>query len=1087
MKKKLPKSRNLCRQFLKTSIWVLGIMLAISPIYAQQSKTITGTATNESGEPLGGATVLAKGTNQGALTDNQGQFSLTTPDGVTTLVVSYLGFTTQEVEIGNRSVITVRLVENTSTLDEVVVVGYGTQKKATLTGSIVQVKGADVIASKSTSSAALALQGEIPGVVITRGTSRPGNESIDIKIRGDISVNNVAPLILLDGLVIPESELSTINQNDIETISVLKDASAAIYGTRASGGVILITTKTGQIGKPKFEYNAQYQLNTVGDLPVSNLKEWATLWLETGNNDAIDYVDAAGMAQTAQPTHRFYTASEYQQIIDGTWPLAPEPSLAFGTLTLRTADVNQMDALYGNTWSQRHNVSVSGGTEKVRYRSSLGYNDERSVLDVAYDGAKRFNFRTNLSYEINELISTSFTLSLDRRNISTPNQGIGEGVQDPSFFPLLNPQGQYYDEFGGHNPLAKVQAGGRNSTLDQILRLGGRVSLDLDKYVSGLSFSYDANFSLGNRKENQRKTSFDVYTWEGDALGRIRSTLANSYSKFYFTDYNTQMHTVTGNYTKSLGNHNLGLTLVAQGQLDEEERNYFGRTNFSTDALNHLNLGDVTTVEAGGDERRDGPGRPWFRTGAENEGIVSYVGRFNYDYQGIYLFEALARRDGSSRLHPDFRWSNFYGASAGINIAELPFLASSNTFDNLKLRASWGQTGSTAGISAYDYVSSISTGTAVFGVSPGFANTANIAGISTINRGWERVATTNFAVDFATLNNRLSGTVEYFIRENDDMLINITYPDVLGASAPLTNSGSFTTKGWELALNWRDQIGELRYNVGFMMWDAVSEVTSLEGAVAINSGVNDPIEGKPLNAIYTYQTDGILETEADVSAYYQQYGFEGGDVNVMKAGTDIPAFNTPSRLVPGTVRRVDVNGDGLINEDDLVYFGDENPHYSMGVRLGASWKGLDINMFFQGVADQTIVRNSTFAYPFRHWWRNQNNAFVQNTWLPTRTDADYPMAFFDGARKGWNYNINDINVVQASYVRAKLISVGYTLPETLTSRAGLDRVRLSATGTDLFVLSNVKDKLDPESPSGFGQGSINPFSPTYIFGLDVSF
>ena len=587
---------------------------ASSSTYAQRS-TVTGTIVDEESLPLIGVSILIKGTSTGTVTGVDGTYRIDVPDAGTVLIFSYTGYSQVEEVVNGRTLMDIVMQAGVG-LDEVVVVGYGTQRKATLTGSVVQVKGDDIIASKPTSSTALALQGEMPGVVITRGTARPGNEGLDIKIRGDISVNNVSPLILLDGLVIPESQLSTINQNDVESISVLKDASAAIYGTRASGGVILITTKKGQTGKPKVEYNSQYQMNTVGEVPISNLKEWATMWLEAGNNDAINYVDAEGVAQTAQPTHRFYTASEFQQIIDGTWPLAPEPSLAFGTLTLRTADVDQLEELYGNTWSQRHNISVSGGTDKVKYRTSLGFNDERSVLDVAYDGAKRINFRTNLSYEVNDLISTSFTLSFDRRNILTPNQGIGEGVQDPSFFPLLNPQGQYYDEFGGHNPLAKVQAGGRNSTIDQIIRLGGRVNLNLDQYVSGLSFSYDANFSLGDRKENQRKTSFNVYTWEGDALGRIRSTLANSYSKFYFTDYNTQMHTLTGNYTKSLGSHNIGLTVVAQGQLDEVERNYFGRTNFSTDELNHLNLGDVTTVEAGGDERRDGPGRPWFRTGA---------------------------------------------------------------------------------------------------------------------------------------------------------------------------------------------------------------------------------------------------------------------------------------------------------------------------------------------------------------------------------------------------------------------------------------------------------------------------------------
>ncbi|MFY0686442.1 MAG: SusC/RagA family TonB-linked outer membrane protein [Cyclobacteriaceae bacterium] len=1067
-----------------STLMMVLILLSSLSVFAQNQ--ISGNVLDETGAGLPGATILEKGTTNGTTTDIDGKYTLSTTTDNATLVVSFVGYKSFETAVNARAVVDVQMELDLNALEEVVVVGYGTQRKATLTGSVAQVKGDDVIRSKPTSNAALALQGEMPGVVITRTTARPGNEDLDIKIRGDISVNNVSPLIILDGLVIPESQFSTINQNDIESISVLKDASAAIYGTRASGGVILITTKKGQVGKPRFEYNSQYQINTPGQVPLSNLTEWATMWLEAGNNDAIDYVDANGDPQTAQPTHRFYTAEEFEQIIDGTWPMAPEPSLAFGTLTLRTADVNQLEEIYGNTWSKRHNIAVSGGTEKVNYRTSLGFNDERSPLDVAYDGAKRINFRTNLSYEVNDLINTAFTVSFDRRNISVPNQGIGEGVQDPSFFPLLNPQGQYYDEFGGHNVLAKLQAGGRNSTIDQILRLGGRVNLDLDKYVQGLSFSYDASFSIANRDENQRKTSYNVYTWEGDELGRIRSTLANSYSKFYVTDRNTQMHTLTGNYTKSIDNHNFGVTVVSQGQLDQEVRNYFGRTNFATDELNHLNLGDVTTVEAGGDERRDGPGRPWFRTGAENVGILSYVGRINYDYGGIYLLEALARRDGSSRLHPDFRWSNFYGVSGGVNIAEMSFLASS-AVNVLKLRASWGQTGSTAGISAYDYFSGITTGTAVFGTSAGFANTARINGISTLDRTWERVSTTNFAVDFGVFENRLSGTAEYFIRKNDDMLIRVTYPSVLGANAPLTNSGSFTTKGWELALNWRDQIGAVKYNLGYMLWDAVSEVTSLEGAVAIERGVNDPIEGKPLNAIYTYETDGIMTTEEEVLAYYQEYGFEAGDQNTMKAGTDIPAYNGPSRLVPGTVRRVDVNGDGLINEDDLSYFGDQNPHMSMGLRTGLSWKGLELNMFFQGVADQTILRGGAFAYPYANWWRNQNNAFVENTWNPDRTDADFPMVFFNGDRKNWNFRGNDINVVQAAYVRAKLISVGYTLPGELVSKIGLGNVRVSATGNDLFVISNVKDKLDPESPSGVSQGSTNPFASSYIFGLDISF
>ncbi len=1066
----LPKSNALLRLFL------LVLALGITSTMMAQTNTVSGQVLDEAGEGLPGASVIEKGTTNGTTTDIEGNFRLNVSQDAV-LTISFVGYTTQEIEVGNQSTINVSMDTDSELLGEVVVVGYGTQKKATLTGSVAQVSGDDVIRGKATSSAALALQGEMPGVLVTRTTARPGNENIDIKIRGDISINNVQPLIILDGLIIPQSQLSTINQNDIESISVLKDASAAIYGTRASGGVILITTKKGQVGKPKFEYNNQFQLSTPGTIPVASLKEWASMWLESGNNDAIDYVDANGNPQTAQATHRFYTPTEFQQMIDGTFPLAPEPTLAFGTLELRIADVNQMDQLYGNTWSQRHNLAVSGGNEKVNYRTSIGYNDERSPLAAAYDGAKRFNFRTNLSYEISDIWSANFLLSYDHRKISTPTQGIGEGLQDPGFFPLVNPQGQYYDEFGGHNPLAKVQAGGRDNTTDQILRLMGGINLDLDKYVNGLSFGYDVSFSLDNRRRNDRKTSFDVYTWEGDALGRIRSTLANSYSRFYYTDGMTQMHTFKGIYEKSISNHNFGVTLVAQAQLDEEERNYFGRTNFPTDELNHINLGDVTTSVVGGNN-----------AGAEALGIMSYVGRFNYDYEGTYLFEVLARRDGSSRLHPDFRWSNFYGTSAGVNLAQMPFLATAGFINNLKLRASWGQTGSTAGINDYDYISRIATGTAVFGVSPAYANTARIAALTTTDRSWERVTTTNFALDFGVLRNRLSGTFEYFIRNNDDMLIPITYPDALGGNAPLTNSGSFTTKGWELAVNWRDQIGAVNYNVTYMIWDTNSEVTSLEGAVVKELGVNDPIEGMPLNAIYTYVTDGIMETEEEVLAYYEQYGFtDPNNHNAMKAGTDLPAYNTPNRLAVGNVKRVDVNGDGLINEEDLAYYGDQNPHYSMGLRLGASWKGLDVSMFFQGVADQTIRRSGTLSYPFANWWRNQNNSFYNNTWTPERTDAEFPMMFQTGSRKSWNYNLNDINIVEAAYLRAKLITVGYTLPNAFTSKVGLDRVRLSATGNDLFVLSNVKDGLDPETPSGVNQGQINPFAASFIFGLDISF
>ncbi|MDW7691166.1 TonB-dependent receptor [Flammeovirgaceae bacterium SG7u.111] len=1054
----------------RKTIFTTAISEVIEPINVLQKK-VTGTVvTAEDQEPLPGVSVMIKGTSSGTVTNIDGAFSLEVADGAV-LQFSFIGFKTQEVEVGDQSKLSIVLEADLEQLEEVVVVGYGTQTKSTLTGSVAQVNE-EVLKSKGTSSAGLALQGEVPGVVITRTSSRPGQEGLDIKIRGDISVNGVSPLVVMDGLIIPEWQLSTINPNDIESISVLKDAAAAIYGTRAAGGVILVTTKKGKAGKAKVSYSGQYQLNYANDFPIANLNEWAQLWLEAGDNDGISYLDTDGNPQEAASNYRFFTRDELVSIIDGTMPMAPESYFWLGK-DHRFADVNQYDAVYGTTASQRHNLSISGGNEKVRYWTSFGYNDERSPIDFVYDGAKRFNFRTNLSYDINELLSTDFTVSYDNRLIDSPTQGVGHGVQDMYIFPMYNPQGQYYDIFGANNLLAKLDEGGRTKTRNENLRLGAKINLDLNKYVEGLSFSYDVNAGLRDTEKTERTTSVTMYDWDGN-VSYTPTTLLTSSVKISQGNDLTLMHSLQGNYRFAVGKNNIGLTVGATGQKDEYQDYYMARSNMASDDLDDINTGDVTTQVNSG--------------GRYAVGLLSYLGRVNYDYDGIYLFEALARRDGSSRLHPDFRWKNFYGASAGVRLSEMSFMKG-GFFNNLKLRASYGETGSVTGIGAYDYISNMGAGSTVFGASPALANTAWISGMTTTDRTWERVGTTNFALDFGVLNNRLSGTFEYFIRENNDMLVNITYPQVLGATAPKTNSGDFKTKGWELALNWKDKIGEVSYNAGLMFWDNRSEVTRMEGATAIVKGLNTIVEGKPLNALYTYVTDGILTTEEEVEAYYNMYGFaDTDDQTVMKDGTVLPAYRSPNRLVPGTVKRVDVNGDGIINEDDLEYYGDANPHYSFGIRLGAEWKGFDFSAFFQGVGEQNILRTGALAYPFRSWWTNQNSAFLGNTWNENNQDAEWPATYYNGTRKNWNYgHPNDINVVNASYMRAKVISLGYTLPQELLNKAKIDRVRLSVTGNDLFVISNVKDGMDPEMVTSANQGDTVPYSKSVIFGLEITF
>ncbi|MEP1487532.1 MAG: SusC/RagA family TonB-linked outer membrane protein [Algibacter sp.] len=1072
------------------------------PLYAatttavdiEQNKTITGvvvSADDNMGIP--GVNIIVKGTSVGAVTDFDGNYSINVTSNEAILSFSYLGYVTQEIKVENNSTINVTMKTDLESLDEVIVIGFGTQKKTTLTGSVVQVKGDDILRAKGTSNATLALQGEVPGLVITRTSSRPGNEDTNIKIRGDISVNGISPLILLDGLEIPQWQLATLNPNDIESYSVLKDGAAAIFGTKAAGGVILVTTKKGKQGKMKISYIAETQMNLSGDMPVSDMTEWGQLFLKTLDNDTFSYINNDGdPAQSEGRLRLGLTYENFEAIANGTFPLAPD-TFFLGSTEHRFANVSQFDAVYGTTISKRHNLSASGGNENATYRTSISYANDRSPISFVYDGAKKYNFRTNLTYKVSDLIKTEFNVSYDNRIVDEPTLGVGELISDMNIFPLYNPQGQYYDIFGGNNILSRLDEGGRTVTDEKIFRLGAKLTLDLDKQVKGLSLSYFGNYSTRNGLRKERKKSVTNYDWFGDAsVGRSNNTLANSFIKLYETQVDFQNHVIQANYLRTFGKHNFSVLAGITSEEQQTNRYYTARSNLASDDLDDINTGDITTQVTGGSPNNSNGDR--FNSGSEAVGLVSYIGKINYDFDGVFLLEALGRRDGSSRLHPDFRWKNFYSASAGINLHRLDFIENLDVFNNLKLYTSYGETGSVTGIGAYDYISEISTGSTIFGASPTQSNTANIGSLTTTDRTWERVATTNYGLDFTILDNRLKGVVEVFNRKNNDMLISITYPQVIGASAPRTNSGDFSSKGWEVSLNWKDNIGDFKYNVGVMVWDSESEITNMDGAVSINPGENSTVEGRPLNSIFAYKTDGFLQNDQEVLDYYNDLGFvDPADQTQMINGTELPDYRTANRLVPGSVRRLDVSGpdgvpDGTITRDDLVYIGDANPHNSFGISLGFEYKGFDFSAFFQGVANQNIVRTQTLSYPWRRWWRNQNNTFLTSSWSPDNPNAEQPIISFNGQRNDWNYgNTNDINVIKANYLRAKVLSFGYSLPASIIEKLGIERLRLSVTGNDLFVLTNVKDGLDPEASNRALNGDIVPFTSTLLFGLELNF
>jgi len=1031
---------------------MLLLLLGVSfGAYAQS--TLIGKVTDQKGEPIIGASIKIKGTNSGTITDVSGLFKLNS-SGNETLIISYIGFQSQEVSVNGKTSISVQLNEDDKSLDEVIVVGYGTQRKTSLTGAVAQVSGTEAINGKSSTNVAEDLQGVIPGLTVTRTSSRPGNEGLVLKLRGDISVNSVSPMILIDGMVADQAEFAQINPDDIETISVLKDASASIYGTRAAGGVILITTKRGKEGKVQVTYSGSYHINTISHrFPVANASQFGQMDEQAATNDAV---------ATGSPS---YFIGWQKSVVDGF--ITGGLSTPWGATGLHlypngpTSD--QFNDVYGDTSGQDHSITISGGSDKLKVNTSLSYASDRSLEKVVFDGTNKYTFRTNADYKINKWATAQFNISYDNRQVSTPTNGVGQGVQDPFIFPMYNPLGEYYDQFGYNNILAKLTEGGTTNATTQYLRMGGNLKIDLGFLLKGLSINGNVGVKSQNYWLNQTNSQVTMYDWTGNITYQTTPSSTNIADTYQSNMYKTYGAFV--NYLRSFNEHHISL----MGGLTTEDNQYtqlYGkRTTMSSTTLSDLNTASASTATNAG--------------GSNEWALVSYIARANYDYKGIYLLEASGRRDGSSKLFSDYRWKDFGGLTGGIRLSEMNFMKELGIFDNLKVRGGYGETGSISGIGNYDYISGISTGTTVFGYTGALSNTSWVSSMTTTQRTWERIGNSNIGIDFNVLKNRLDGTIDVYHRQNSDMLIQVVYPAILGASAPYTNSGDFNTDGWEMAFNWKDKIGkDFNYNIGVSLANSQSVVTSYPAKVAIAAGTNSVVQGKPLNAIYVYRTDGYLQNPAAVTAYYP---------TVNGTGSIVPVQSSTNLLTPGCLKRIDLNGDGKITTADLSYFGDANPHYTFGINLGASFKGFDFNAFLQGVGQQYLLRSGYLAYPFAASWTNQNSTFLGNTWTAGNPNAAFPVMSTNGSRNTWNYQYNDVNIVNCSYIRVKSIVLGYSLPKSVIRKMNIDKLRIYVSGNDLFTLSNVKDGFDPEDQAAASQGNVDVYARSVTFGVNLTF
>ena len=773
--------------------------------------------------------IFVKDTNVGTITDVDGLYNLSVPDNASILVFSYVGYITKEVEIGDRSVINLTLTPDLSTLSEIVVIGYGQQKKVNVTGAVATVDTKELL-NRPTTNALDALQGQMAGVNIQRVSGDPGNEALDIQVRGATSINNTSALIVIDGAPSDNITLARLNPQDIESISVLKDASAAaIYGARAAGGVVLVTTKKGKEGKIRVDVNSYYGIQNPMGLP----EFWSGLEIAKGDN-AARVQNGGNNRFTDEEIEKFRTQA------------APDP-LQNGWFYYENTDWVR-EALNENMAQQEHAVQISGGTENTTYLASFSFFNQEGILGHADDEFTRYNVRTNFDFKISDRIKLDTRLSFargDKTSIPSRDESIWFWVYEMSpWMPVFAPESgtdavngavRYSDNGWYVNPVQNQLEGGFRDDKSNIYTANATLTFDLLEGLTltarGIINQTQEDFTTFNRTFGSwGRGSFVGFRNEPNNLteGQSEENFSNLYSTLRYSKVFAERH---------------DLTVLAGVSREENKFSSFNasRINLIDNDLPSLNLGSTDNIQNG--------------ASSTSWGLLSYFGRINYSFDGKYLFEFSFRRDGSSRFARDVRWGNFPSASVGWRLSEENFIRNLEIFDDLKLRASWGQLGN-QNVADFAHLPLLSvTGQYPFGSdeSPSLGQSVNEDVLAASTRTWETVEIQNVGVDAAFFQGRLNLTFDVFKKITSDVLIAVPQPGVLGIPAPPSNNADFESKGWELSLGYTGDIGGLKYSVRARLDDNTNEITRWEGNDVPTNGSNN-IEGQPLGVYYGLST-----------------------------------------------------------------------------------------------------------------------------------------------------------------------------------------------------------------------------------------
>lgn len=1008
--------------------------------FAQNGITIRGQVVDaKSNEPLIGVSIQEKGTTNGIITDFEGNYRLNVGKN-STIVFSYVGYQTKEVKASAASTI-IKLNEDSEVLDEVVVVGYGTQKKVNLSGAVSSI-GGEAIASKPATDVLTALQGEMPGVAVLRSGGEPGAETSGMRIRGFSSANATSTLVLIDGV---EGDMTLLNPNDIASISVLKDAAAcAIYGARAASGVVLITTKSGSEGKAKVSYNGYFGINTPGNMP-----ERATAWVE---QEMINEsrIQANGKVEWNPEQSSWVSNPNFNY----------RPNHTNGRWDLFSATNWVEEGTKDYTTQQSHNVSVTGGKKELNYLLSAGYYTKNGILKYGPDQNDRYNLRMKINSEINDHINISMLASYEGKFLEQNPYGakslLGRLYRVRGRQPIYQPEEDINENiYNGDlqvNAIDLMKNGGVNK--NQYESFTGKGELTIKDYIKGLKLKLSASRKAGYYSQTINRRHLVWYDRLGKTV-RFQAHNPNEMTRKKNNDYHDTFEAVL-TYDLKLGKHTINAlagSSYERYRKDEvtgtvknlNSNDFFSFNYYDNSIITNTSVSDAISTWA----------------------IMSYFGRINYNYADRYLFEANVRYDGSSRLAPESRWEIFPSFSAAWRVNQEKWF-NVPVISNLKLRASWGQLGNGAVLGLYDYLALISKGTNMDETS--YYQSA----MASKSKTWEIITSTNIGLDLGMFDNKLNITADYYWKENDNMLANLELPSLVGISVPQSNVGTLKTWGWEFEVSYKNKWKDLNYQVSFNISDSNNEVVRYDGKNSINEGSVAILEGYPLNTIWGYKTDGFWSSRDEYLEYkkanpgYQSWNdakVSGGDVKYLAQGK---ADHT-----------IGAGGGTPENPGDLVCLGNSNGRYLYGLNLALQWRGFDFSVMFQGVAKRKVLIDASTLAPFAGT-ADMPWTIHQDYWTEDNPNAYWPRLY---SANTFNYHASDRWIQDASYIRLKNLQLGYSIP---LKKFNIEKCRVYISGQDLWEHSDMLKVFDPEVGNQPTAGNTYPFFRTWSIGLNIT-